>query len=213
MLYQEYLNHKSILDCESEKDIERHNLDVQRMYEILEERGKFGAIVKIEYQNVAHKKKEPAYGLVSADGYFQAIEGLDMKNGGDFVIHNGDIGIAVYGQNYSYNDHSVHHGTQHMVEALATFHFFDSHHKDKAIELADYLDHTNDLEGEGYESLEQAYNKPYYLDTENLKQELRGVKRLSLDEQIEMADKEVQDKKSKKRQRRKTKEYEKDTER
>ena len=134
-LYNEYLNHKSHLACESDSDINQHNLDCSKIFDFLYDASPAGAIVKVSYQDPYSQEQDSGwYKLIQQDGYDDLIQGFDVKNGIDFIILDGEIGIAVYGQNYSYEDDT------YMNEALLQFHFIDQNKIDAA-HILEQLDH------------------------------------------------------------------------
>ena len=111
MKYDELLNHKTILDCENPRDEEQHGKDINAMYAKLGQFGAYGAIVKMQPMDKAHKKDEASFLLVRNDEYADVVQGCDIKNGGDMVVHDGLFGIAVYGGNYTYGLRKEHYRT------------------------------------------------------------------------------------------------------
>ena len=173
MKYDELLNHKSILDCENPKDEEQHGKDVLKMYEKAEGFGKFGAIVKMQPMDKAHKKNKPDYRFVRPEDYMDVVQACDLKNGGDMVVHNGVFGIAVYGQGYTIGLKKEHY----LVETLCSFQFLDG--------KAD----VEKLEEMGVKELEKAFEKGEgFLGQKDLIKDLRGVKRKDLDALIQDAE-------------------------
>ena len=174
MSYDELLNHKSILDCENPKDEEQHGKDKMTMLSKIEAFGKHGAIVKVEPQDKAHKKYKSAYRVVRPEDYVNVVEGCDIKNGVDMVVHGGIFGMAAYGQNYTMG---LINKETHMVESLCSFQFL----KEKAdFEKFEEMD-PKEIAGE----FERGEN---FLKQETLISDLRGVKRKELDALIQAAE-------------------------
>ena len=180
MYYNEYLNHKPLLTCEDEKDIEQHNKDCDKMFELLMDYAPHGAIAKISHQNLYHKTHEKdMYKLIDKHGYDDMIQAFDIKNGIDFVIHDDEVGIAVYGQNYLFS------GKHYMNEVLIQFHFLDA---DKADihSIQAQLDEIYSLDKE-QALLEDLYQKNIYINNTALKTQLRNGSMKPIQEKIDEA--------------------------
>lgn len=182
MKYDELLNHKSILDCENPKDEEQHGKDIVSMLGKMDSFGKFGAIVKLQPQDKGHAGDKAKYCVVHPEDYYSVIEACDLKNGTDMVIHDGLVGIATYGQNYTMG---LKRET-HMLETLCSFRFLNEKADfEKLVEME-----RKQLEKEFYDGTE-------FLSNVELFGELRGVKRKDLDVLIDEADKKRGEKKGK----------------
>lgn len=176
-MYDEYLNHKSHLACETDPDIHQHNLDSSKIFDFLYEAAPAGAIVKVSFQDPYHEKEEPAfYQLIDQDGYDDFIQGFDVKNGIDFVVFDGEMGIAVYGQNYSYE------GDTYMNEALLQFHFLDPE-KTNYTQIQEQLDCMDRLDQQQI-LLTNLYNSDIFLPSIDFIEKLRDSNRRPLQEQI-----------------------------
>lgn len=177
MYYDEYLNHKSLLTCEEEKDIEQHNNDCNKMFELLMDYAPHGAIAKISHQDLYHKTHEKdMYKLIDKHGYDDMIQAFDIKNGIDFVIHDDEVGIAVYGQNYLFS------GKHYMNEVLIQFHFLDAKKAD-IISIQEQLDDIYSLEKE-QTLLRELYEKDIYIQNTDLKTQLRNGSMKPIQEKI-----------------------------
>jgi len=174
MKYDELLNHKTILDCENPRDEEQHGKDVEKMFGKMGDFGLYGAIVKVEPVDKAHKKKGARYQVVGPDEYGKAEEGCDFKNGSDMVVHNGLVGTAVYGACYTMGTIKKE---GHMVETLCSYRFLN--------EKAD-LERLEDMD---QEELKREFEKGVcFLDTKDFIWDMRSVKRKELDVLIREAE-------------------------
>ena len=176
--YDEYLNHKPISACTSKRDIERHDLDNGKMFSLIEEMKASAAIVRVTYLDSAHRGEEKAQ-YVPMDKFREHIDGFDQKNGMDFVIHNGHVGLAIYGQNYT--DRITGQGG--VVEALLSYQFIDDSKMDSR-NIAKELDEITS-ENEAQKLLGCVSKEDIFLNDSALKENLRNVKRLPLEVQIE----------------------------
>lgn len=173
MKYHELLNHKSILECENERDREQHAKDVNSMISKLDDFAKYGAVVKKQQVDKAHANSPAEYQVVSADSLMIAVEGCDIKNGTDFVIHENTLGVVAYGQNYTFKRDKV----SHTLETLCSYHFLD--------ESVDF-DSVADMKRQELAELYKDESK--FLNTDKLLEDLRGVKKKDLDSIIKNAE-------------------------
>ena len=180
MKYDEYLNHKSFLECESEIDIEQHNNACSKMIELLMEYAPLGAVAKCSHQDLYHKTHEKDfYKFINKDGYDNLIQAFDIKNGIDFVIHEDEVGIAVYGQNYLFS------GNYYMNEVLIQFHFLDA---DKADinSIQTQLDEIYSLDKE-QALLAKLFEEPIYQNNQHIIAHLRNVAKKPIQAKINAA--------------------------
>lgn len=176
MKYDELLNHKSILDCENPRDEEQHGKDKVSMLGKIDAFGKYGAIVKMQPVDKAHKKDKEKFYVVGPEDYYGIVEGCDLKNGTDMVIHNGLFGIAAYGQGYTMGLRKE----SHMVETLCSYRFLN--------EKAD-LEKLEEME---QKELSKEFEKDSnFLNTEEFLWDLRNVKRKDLDALIQAAEEKI----------------------
>lgn len=173
MKYDELLNHKSYLDCENPRDEEQHGRDKVSMFSKAENFGKYGAIVKIQPVDKAHKKDKATYQVVHPEDYMSVAEGCDIKNGADMVIHDGLFAIAAYGQNYTMGLKKE----SYMVETLCSFKFLDGN--------ADF----EKLDEMSRKELEKEFEEgSHFMDSKDLIWKVRDVKRKDLDTLIQEAE-------------------------
>lgn len=139
--YDEFLNNKSILDCESEKDIQQHNNEIAKIFELFQEKTKAGAILKLSFTDIANQRFDPEYMYLATEDLNKAFDSLNCKNGVDFAIYKGDISAAVYGENYTlYNSKE-----ECMVEAAIGFHFIDETQTEHIETVKNCLDFIDDV--------------------------------------------------------------------
>lgn len=173
MKYDELLNHKSILDCENPRDEEQHGKDKVAMLGKMESFGKYGAVVKLQAQDKGHARDKAKYLVVCPEDFQSVVEACDLKNGTDMVIHDGLVGIAVYGQNYTMGLKQE----THMLETLCSYRFLNEKADFEKLREMDRKELEREF-GEGEEFLSNA----------KLFEELRGVKRKDLDALIQGAE-------------------------
>lgn len=179
MIYNNKLNSKSILDCTKDNEIHQHNKEFQQIIDFLNEKAKAGAVVSIKYIDPGHWDEKETYSFQS-DSYEYIFDTLDCKNGVDFVVEEGELSAAVYGQAYTL------HNTNKlcMVEALVTFRFIDEKQKDNIdifTDCFDFLDET----GLQNEFLSIVFKKnDFFMNSEQLINDLKKSLNVSLDEKI-----------------------------
>lgn len=140
MIYNEKINTQSILDCTKGNEISLHNQENMKIMEFLNEYAKAGVIGCVKYIDPAHYEDKESY-FFHDDLYENILDRFDCKNGADFVVEDGKLCAAVYGQVYKSTDtHKLS-----MVEALVSFHFIDEKQKDNIAVFRncyDFLDET-----------------------------------------------------------------------
>jgi len=150
---RKYLTDKSVLQLENEYDFNKHSLQTEKVLDFLNEQAKAGAILKIEYIDIANRNKEPIFIAASPEDYYAALDRFDCKNGIDLVSDNGDFTAYIYGQNYTaYNE-------EFMTCTKATYHFLDGDQLDHLNFIKDGLEFIYNI---GSESLEQSFLSMIY---------------------------------------------------
>ena len=181
MKFEVELNHKSIVDCDNEKDILRHNEDCEKIMGKIAHFAKYGVVVKKEYLDDGHKNKVPTYryfGRHEDIGSGVVEEACDLKNGADFVIQNGLFASIAHGQGYTIGKDP----TYHLVETLNSYHFLN----EKGMKAVEELEESDSFySGQAIEQIIQ--DESNLLDTKEVLEEVKGVKRKPIDQLIEEA--------------------------
>jgi len=150
---RKYLTDKSVLQLENEYDFNKHSLQTEKVLDFLNEQAKAGAILKIEYIDIANRNKEPIFIAASPEDYYAALDRFDCKNGIDLVSDNGDFTAYIYGQNYTaYNE-------EFMACTKATYRFLDEEQLEHLIFIKDGLEFIYNT---GSDSLEQSFLSMVY---------------------------------------------------
>lgn len=169
--YDEFLNKKSILDCESEKDIQQHNNEINKIFDVFQTNAKAGAVLEIKYTDLGHRGDKSEYMYISTEDFRKAFDGLNTKNGVDFSVYK-DICAVVYGQNYTlYNSKE-----ECMEEAVVGFRFIDETQAEHIETVKNCLDFIDDVKLKN-EFLSIVYRMDdFFIDStklvENIKQEI-----------------------------------------
>lgn len=150
---REYLTDKSVLLLENENDFNKHSQQTEKILDFLNEQAKAGAILKIEYIDIAHRNKGPIFIAAAPEDYHAVFDKFDCKNGIDLVSDNGDFTAYIYGQNYTaYNE-------EFMTCTKATYHFLNEEQLDHLIFIKNGLEFIYNI---GSESLEQSFLSMIY---------------------------------------------------
>lgn len=170
--YEEYLNHKSVLDCETQRDLDRHQDDCSKILNTINEKAPYGAILRVQYIDPYWSEEEADKFIYSnAEEYLNILSFLDAKNGYDFVMNDNELCVAVYGSNYTIPGEKTY-----MQEVLVTYHFFN---EEQGTRLYGFLEHISQhtVTKDDNEVLGSIFKqKDFFMDNTDLLRSLRFFK-------------------------------------
>lgn len=102
----ELLNSKSILDCATEQEVEKHYKEIQNFLNVLYSIHNYRTLLRFCFVDEIHKKNVEVILRCVLHESIDVIDGIDCKNGFDIRITDSFeyLTVIVYGQHYLLND-------------------------------------------------------------------------------------------------------------
>lgn len=173
-----YLTNKSVLSCETEYDFDKHSQQTENILSSLNEQAIAGAIIRVQFLDIANRHKGPVFIAASPEDYFDVLNRFDCKNGIDFTGENGEFTAYIYGRNYTaYNE-------EFMACTTATYHFLDAEQIDKLKFIKSSLEFMKNIDSEAFEQdiLSAIYNhQGFFIDSGKIVDELVKNKNYEID--------------------------------
>ena len=94
------LNSKSVLDCETEEEVEIHNQEITNIFEKLYSLENYDCAVLCKYQDNAHKNLKMRVESIKLHDIEEVYQWGDFKNGVDLSIDDEYLVLVAYGQSY-----------------------------------------------------------------------------------------------------------------